>query len=516
MTNRIFLCAAALLILSGTLCFSQSVIVSQVDNSSLLMDQKIKVYVSVTDANGNPITDATQDQFALSEAVPDKKPEKRDIIFFKHGANVNEGINLMFLVDNSGSMYTNMNGQETSNQKAWRITYAKEAIMELLRNINNPEDRISLVVFNIKIDKEIPPTADKAGIAKALTEITRPAKEESYTELYEALYHAIANMGNTRGRKVIVLLSDGEDFPKKDNPYFSQRKGLDAALNLAAHEGITVFTIGLLEGARDPNLKKIADETGGVNYRVTDARQLSDLYNRIRDRVLHEYLIVYYAGMEPAEKKYVQVVLDQGGRAFRAERAYYSATLFGMPQPGFVVWMFFMIPLALLLLWLFSKIRFESRQTAPCLEVLTVDGKKKKVPPFTIMDDQGAVTIGGTESADLTIMGEPKLQSNDVMVQKKKGVYTVVSSRTPIHVNNQLVKSKELRSGDLIKVGNTTIVFNAGVDKVFTMPAAPKKGKTALKAKQKPQPDKPQVKQEKDKTSVMQGRKPIKPAPKKK
>ena len=63
------------------------------------------------------------EQFELYEAVPDKEAEKREIIFFKHGANVNEGINLMFLVDNSGSMYTNMYGQETTNESAWRISY---------------------------------------------------------------------------------------------------------------------------------------------------------------------------------------------------------------------------------------------------------------------------------------------------------------------------------------------------------------------------------------------------------
>jgi len=511
MTNRRILCAAALFILAASACFSQSVVVSQVDNSSLLMDQKIKVYVSVTDANGNPVTDATQDQFTLTEAVPDKKPQKRDIIFFKHGANVNEGINFMFLVDNSGSMYTNIYGRETNNSKAWRITYAKEAIMELLRNINNPEDRISLIVFNVKIDSEVALTGDKAGIAKALTEIKRPQKEERFTELYESLYHAVDKMSNTRGRKVIILLSDGENYPQKDNPNFPERKGLDGAINLASREGISVFTIGLLEGARNPDLQQIADETGGVNYRVRNVGQLAELYNRIRERVLHEYLIVYYAGMEPAEKKYVQVTLNSGGKTVQAERAYYSATLFGMPQEGFVFWMLFMIPLALLLLWLFSKIRFESRQTNPCLEVLTVDGKKKKVAPYTIMEDHGAVTIGGTESADLTIMGEPKLQSNDVTVQKKKGVYTVVSERTPIAVNNQLVKSKELRSGDLIKVGNTTIVFNAGVDKAFSMPKPPKKGKTGVKAKSKPQSkSKPAAKQaakEKDKTSIIQPKK---------
>ncbi len=504
MTGKLIVLKTVLLFLSAVFCYAQTVIISQVDNASLLMDQKIKVYTSVTDEYGNPITNLTQEQFELYEAVPDKEAEKRDIIFFKHGANVNEGINLMFLVDNSGSMYTNMYGQETANEPTWRISYAKEAIKELLRNINNPDDRISLISFNIKLDSEIAPTGDKASIAKALTEIKRPEKEESYTELYEALYHSVDKMSNTKGRKVIVMLSDGENFPtKEENPHFPERKGLDKAIELAQREGISVFTIGLIEGARDPDLKKIADETGGVNYKVTDIRKLKEFYNHIRDRVLSEYLIMYYAGMEPAEKKYVNVKLKTGAAVIEAERerAYYSDTLFGMPQTGFIFWIFLMIPLALLFLWLLSKIRFESKQKDPCLEVLTIDGKKKKLPPLTIMENQSAVTIGATESADLTILGEPKLKADDVTVYKKGGAYTVVSRHTPIEVNNQLVKSKQLRSGDLIKVGNTTIVFNEGIEKtLFTAPHA-KKAKTVIKAEAKTKPV------EKNKTSVVQSQK---------
>jgi Ca-activated chloride channel family protein len=496
MTTRITILTVLFFFCISLFCHSQTIIVSQVDNSSLLLDQKIRVYVSVTDKNGNPVTNLTQEKFELLEALPEKKPEKREIIFFKHGANVNEGINLMFIVDNSGSMYNNMYGRETRNENEWRITYAKQAINDLLRKIKNPQDRLSLVSFNIKVDSEIPPTGDITNIAKALTEIKKPEEGKGYTELYESLYYSIETLSSMKGRKVIVLLSDGENYPKKDNPNFQVRKGLKGALDLAQREGITVFTIGLIEGANNPDLQKIADESGGVNYRVSDVKKLSELYNDIRDRVLHEYLIIYNAGMEPAEKKYVTVKLLQGAASVSAERAYYSATLFGMPQTGFMFWMFFFIPLAVLLLWLVSKIRFESRQVSPALEVLTVDGKKKKMHPLTIMENQNAVTIGGTESADLTIMGEPKLQSNDVIVQKKKDVYTVVSMDTPIAVNNQLVKSKVLRSGDLIKVGNTTIVFNGGIDKTLLTPTpAAKKAKEKTKTK------------EQNKTSIMQAKK---------
>ena len=94
MTGKLIVLKTVLLFLSAVFCYAQTVIISQVDNSSLLMDQKIKVYASVTDEYGNPITNLTQEQFELYEAVPDKQAEKRDIIFFLYPV---ENINRRFL-----------------------------------------------------------------------------------------------------------------------------------------------------------------------------------------------------------------------------------------------------------------------------------------------------------------------------------------------------------------------------------------------------------------------------------
>jgi Ca-activated chloride channel family protein len=463
-----------LLVLAAGLSFADSIVVSQVDNSQLLAGQIIRVYVSVTDKNGvsipglqNRLPDH-QFQFRVFEDPLGSKTEtERPIIDILSGANTNDGINILFLVDNSGSMYTNMAGQETNNAATWRMTFTKQAINNLLPNIKNPADRLALLSFNVKADTDIPLTDDKATIQKALTEIQRPSGNARYTELYESLYYAVTKMSHIPGRKVIILLSDGENFPYtppkgQAHPQFAVRHGLSGAIDLAQREGISVFTLGIGNGAFQNTLREISNQTGGVSYQVQDLAQLKELYSAIQKRVLSEYLITYFAGMEPAERKTVKVKLTRSNDTPPGSRPYYSATLFGKPQDPLAFWIFAFLLLALLLLFLLWLLKVENRKQAASLEVLSVGGKKSRIQPVTIMESQHEVTISGDADADLTISGDAKLANSEVKLYKEGSDYTVMSAEGTIKVNNQPVKAKKLRSGDLITVGNTTIVFDGG------------------------------------------------------
>ena len=73
------------------------------------------------------------------------------------------------------------------------------------------------------------------------------------------------------------------------------------------------------------------------------------------------------------------------------------------------------------------------------------------------------MTIGGSDASDITIAGDPSLSVTEAKIVNKKGVYTVSGVKNPITVNNKPVKTKVLRPGDLIKIGNSTIVFDEGV-----------------------------------------------------
>lgn len=459
------------------LLYPEIVTISQVDNTPLLINQQVKIYVSVTDANGYPQIDLEKDQFTVYE-----QDKERKIVHFTQGANIDTGVNILLLLDNSGSMYEDAAGKETKDEKKQRLTYAKNAILSLLTQMKNPADKIGFTTFNWKLGKVIKPTNKKVLIEKALMEIEQPKGDEGYTEIYEGLYEAIENFRSAGGRKVIILLSDGEVFKRPNNPHYTNRVEMKGAIEAAQSEGISVFTIGLIE-TKNKSLESIAENTGGRYFPAHQPGELENLYSLIRNQILNEYLITYEAGMDHEEKRRVKVVFTKGGKKQGAERDYYAGTMFGKPQEKLLLWMFAAIPAGLLLLWLLSLLKFKNKKKVPSLDVLTVNGKKTSVKPLTIIEDKKAITIGGNMDNDLTIKGDEDIALTEAKIDQNNGIFTISSMDEPITVNNKKVTKKVLRSGDLIKVGNTTIVFDKGITK--TVMRNTKSVKTKGKKKEK-------------------------------
>jgi VWFA-related protein len=455
--------------------------ISQIDNSSLLVNQTVRVYVSATDDDGKPVTGLKKEQVSLSERSG-KTEREREILSFKQGTNITEGVNLLLILDNSGSMYWDGAGRvkDSPDRSVWRITYAKDAVLSLLNEIKNPLDRVGFVTFNVKIQERIRPTADKGKIGEALERTVKPSDQEAYTELYETLYQSIGYIRSSKGRRVIVVLSDGQNFPMKKNPHFPKRLGMDKAIEEAQREGISVFTIGLSTRADRTNLSRIARETGGAYFSVYDPEELNRLYALIREQVLNEYLLTYSAAMEPAEKKLVTVRLRNGGSA-GAERFYFAATLFGIPLGRLDYTLFLLVPAALVLLLLLSRIRFVNKGKVPTLSVMpsvktaagptdragtaSLTRSHPRAQTLAIGAQKTRITIGGSERDDLTISGDPKVRQTEAYIERKGGVFTLKAENSPVTVNNRPVKTKVLRSGDVIRVGDTAVVFDEGTMK---------------------------------------------------
>ncbi len=441
--------------------------VAQVDNSSLLINQRVGVYVSVTGAGGKPVKGLNRDDFTLFETV-EKARMERDIIELREGANVTQGVNFLLVIDNSGSMYWDAGGRVKSSDdpEIWRITSAKHAVSDLLKEIRNPKDRIGLVSFNMKIDVKVLPTDDKVSIERALLQITKPPEEEAYTELYETLNQSLDEMSALLGRKVIIVLSDGVDFPMENNPHFPERFGIDGVIDRANREGVSIFTIGLGRTADNNNLNRIAAATGGAHFSTHRPEDISRLYSLIRDQILNEYLLVYAAGMSPAHRKLVSVEYTpaDGGRVLRSERYYFSEALFGFPQQAYQWIIFTIVPVVAVLLWILSLIGLEGHRETPTLDVYQGKGRGKRVQTLAISPRKRTVTIGADSTDDLTIVGDRKVAKTMVQIEQKDGVYRVSSSGGAALVNNRKVQTKVLKSGDVIKIGDTTVVFDSGTE----------------------------------------------------
>lgn len=452
--------------------YPDSVRISQIDASRLLLNQSIKLYISVTDNQGEPIKGLAPEAFTIYESAGRKDYQRIPRInSFETMANYTSGINFLLLIDNSGSMYRTMQGKRTRSESRRRIYHAKRAVVSFLRSITNPKDRIGLVSYNSFYNSHSGLTDDRVSIETALEKIERPKKEEAYTEIYGSLYLAVDEFRTTRGRKAVIILSDGVNQPyykytKKEHPVFGEKiyKSGEPA-EYCQEEGISVFAIyfGRKGERKDKGLYRIALETGGAVFDAHSEEQLSDIYGLIVNQILNEYLITYNATMEPADRKYVRVECETAAGKNSATRFYFSSTVFGIPLQGFSPLLILPLVIACALLWFVSRIDFEKKKGEPSIEILNPGAAKASTQLFTL--GSGRTVIGGDAGADMTLTGGTtriREKHATILFDEKSKKFTIAGDGD-FSVNNKPVeKKRELEAGDVINIGGTTIVFDDG------------------------------------------------------
>ncbi|MBN2551736.1 MAG: VWA domain-containing protein [Spirochaetales bacterium] len=464
--KRIITAAALILFGSATLS-GYNVRLSQIDASRLLLSQTVRLYVSVTDDLGVPVDRLEQGSFTIFES-PDGLEFRRieGLTEFKPRAASADGISFLLLIDNSGSMYDTLDGRPTEEAGRMRITHARNAVRTFLGSMTQPRDTVGLASYNTSYTRLAAPSGDKARLAGFLDGIERPDPEQAYTELYAALTLGVEDFEGIGGRRAIIILSDGENYPYfersgKPHPSHGTRTyRYTEPIQACQEAGISVYAVNFA-AQKDPNLEAIAVETGGTVFDARSQEELARVYQRIHEQVAGEYLIGYRATMAPAERKFVRVQVEQQGRLDQATRFYFSSTVFGLPRRPLSALLIIPFVLAFVLLWLISLLKFEKKRGPATLEVLKtrVGRAQTRVMPL----GTAKTVIGGSRSADLTIVGNPNVRERHatVVYDAKKKAYTVVGSGD-LTVNNRPVKTKVLEPGDVIDVGGATIVFDDG------------------------------------------------------
>jgi Ca-activated chloride channel family protein len=448
---------------------AQDLRITQIDTSELLIDQQVRLYLRITGGDGERIDDADLSMFTVYEAAESGEYRQMSTETLREEANKEEGITLLLLIDNSGSMYDTKEGEETENPAEMRISHAKRAVNTFLNSSENENDRIGLASFNTSYTLHSGPVRRKLVIADSLDKIERPAEEEAYTELYAALIKAAEELDAYKGRRAVIILSDGENFSYtertgKPHPQWGDRIfEHDESLEALQRAGISVFAVNYGD-VEDRHLGDIANESGGSVFDPQNSRELEAAYLEIRRRILTEFLLEYRAGMIPAEKTKVRVVMERAGLRRSDERYYYSSTVFGVSRMAWSWLLLIPFAAALFLWWLVSRLRFAAVNKEANLQILN-SGEASPSAKYLPLEGNQTV-IGGTDQADLTITGSPAVRDTHatIVYNDKTQRYTIVSEDA-VKVNNRRVKKKDLKAGDVIDVGGTVIVFDDEVSR---------------------------------------------------
>ena len=429
--------------------------ITQIGTERLLAGQTVRLYVTGGDGG------AAAENVRVEESADGVSFYERDVKSVSENANVDEGISFFFLLDNSGSMWTDLRGHESDDASALRIAHAKAAALDFLADVG-PADKVGLAVFNTRYWRPLAPTADTRAVAEAVSEIAKPSKEDAFTELYLSLDRAIEEFAEAPGRRVLIVLSDGEDYPylaRTDRPspdFGSAVSSPRAVIERAVSEGVTCYAVRF--GAdKDPSLGAVAVESGGMAFDADDQTELSGVYATIRADVLRETSVDYRAGMQPGDRRFVRASMD-GGETWTPARYFYAGTVFGSARqrPGVLYLLPLLVAVALwLALWLFKLERPMDRAGISLL--YGPSGKRTEI--FAL---SGAKTvIGGGADADITIAGNPSLKASHatILFDEVRGEYTVAAP-SDLTVNNRPVAKKRLESGDVINMAGTVVVFD--------------------------------------------------------
>ena len=442
--------------------------ISQIDTQKLLINQEVNLYLSVTDDQGTPLENLSSTFFQLEESGGGKNYQAiPQFEAFRQGTNYEEGVNFLLLIDNSGSMYRTMAGEKTNQDGRRRISLAKAAVRSFLKSMTNPKDKVGLGIYNKLYHSFSRLDSDKEKVSQFVQQINREIGDANYTEIYGSLQLAVDEFRSTRGRKAIIILSDGENRPsyphsKQEHPVFGKEViSYQTPLKSLQLEGISLYVInfGKKGEKKDRDLSRIAKETGGTTFDAYNQKQLGQVYLKIMDQILKEYVLTYRATMEPTDQKFIRVVFEGQGQKAETTRLYFSSTVFGTPPKELDPWILLALILPMGLLYWLSKIKFEKKTEFPALEV--IGQGSGQVTTKIVNLDQAQTIIGSAPDAHLTIAGVPSIEEQHatIMFEENKNQYTLIGTGH-LMVNNKAVTTKILEPGDLINVDGVTMVFD--------------------------------------------------------
>ena len=450
-------------LLSFALFGQQSVSITGIDTSKILINGTVDVYVSLKSEDQLDYGNLGAEDFVLNEFnEKEGQWESAGIDRFQYNGYSQDEISIMLLLDNSGSMYDSIAGRSENNPENRRITILISALSDLFSKTEEYKDNLSLVTFNTNITKEYGFTSDRTVLTQSLANIHKPDSDQAYTELYRAMKAGMEELSMRKGRKVLILLTDGENYTyaenkKEPHPLYGNNlidpEQLEETL---LKSGITLYTIYYARQP-DPGLTQLTRKTGGRGFDAFSKKDLTDAYLEIHDSISKEFRLTYTPGVSLEREKKIQVVR---GTDQSQEFSYLWEIFWGLP-PNMPWWVFMILTiLSLLIILVIHKTPFEKLYPFSHLEVLSPEDGNSTILELADNKTLIAVSSGKTEIIhDENFNNIKDDQTGITIVKEDDNSFTLISDNDVL-VNNKPVKTKKLKPGDVIRSEGTLIVFD--------------------------------------------------------
>jgi Ca-activated chloride channel family protein len=266
--------------------------------------QFVELYTTVVDGKGRPVEGLTQNDFTVLEDGAQQQLRRFELV---RDVPIYAGI----LLDTSASM---------GEGEGEKIEEAVRGALRFFQKVITPRDRAAVITFSDQPNLAVRFTNQEDVLAGGLAGLTPTGS----TALYDSLIYSLYYFGGVKGKRAIIILSDGKDE--------GSRHTYSDALEYARRSGVALYTVGidLSTGDADVRLKlsRLADETGGRYFFIKRASELEGIYDSIQQELRSQYLLAYQSSKEgdddDREKfRTVEVKIAKPGLEAKTLRGYY-------------------------------------------------------------------------------------------------------------------------------------------------------------------------------------------------
>ncbi len=225
----------------------------------------VELFTTAVDRRGRPVKGLTRDDFTVFEEGVEQEVRRFELV---EDLPIYAGL----LLDTSQSM-------------AEEIDEVVGGALAFFDTVLRPQDRAAVITFNDDPTLVVRFTNDRAVLAGGVAGLVA----EGETALYDSLIYALFYFSEIRGKRTLILLSDGEDV--------ESRYRYQDVIEYARRSGVTLYTVGFKLGSQQNDvrlkLSRLASETGGQAFFVQQASELERIYKRIENELRTQYLLAY-------------------------------------------------------------------------------------------------------------------------------------------------------------------------------------------------------------------------------
>lgn len=305
------------------LVLSAAALAGAQDDATFRSDVRlVRILATVKDANGALVGSLEKNAFEVRDnGVP------QQIAVFER--QTDQPLSVAVLIDNSGST-------------AKDLKYESESVMRFARALlreGNPEDAVSLYSFNWQIVKQNGFTRNPAAIEKSLHAL----RGEAGTSLYDAILMASRDIEERKGRKILVIVTDGGDT--------TSHADFQRAVEAAQLADAVIYPVLIVPITNDAGrnvggenaLTTFSLRTGGRVFEASLGAALDHSFDQILRDLRTQYLLAFYPHNVPptAERFHRLDVLVTGeashanpGLQVTARNGYYGEALPSAPAAG--------------------------------------------------------------------------------------------------------------------------------------------------------------------------------------